>query len=195
MSDADDPAQEATNPAAQEATGTNPTQQQAESAAPAAGDLASLPEWAQQAIKELRREQAARRKQAQEAADAARQAEEKRLAESQQWQTLAEQRAAEIAGLRPVADRYEALSSEITAALEAEIKTWPAEVIALRPPDADAVALMTWAKTARPLAAKLANAGKPAAPGQGQPPPPAGQSDRAASERAKVAAAQVRNRF
>ncbi len=191
----DDPAQEATNPAAPEATGTNPTQQPAGDAAPAAGDLASLPEWAQQAIKELRREQAQRRTQAKEAETAARQAEEKRLAESQQWQALAEQRATEISGLKPVAERYEALSSEITAALEAEIKTWPAEVTALRPPDADAVALMTWAKTARPLAAKLANAGKPAAPGQGQPPPPAGQSDRAASERAKVAAAQVRNRF
>lgn len=183
MPDADNQAPAATNPEAPAASGSNnPTPQQQPDAAPAAGELASLPEWAQTVIKDLRREQAQRRKQAQEAEAAAKTAEEQQLAARQEWQKLAEQRAVELANLTPVAERYAALSSEITAQLEAEIKTWPAEVTALRPPDADAAALMAWAKTARPLAQRLTQAAQPPVPGQGQPPKPAGQGGQDAAK-------------
>ena len=192
-----DPAQAATNPEAQAAAGSNnpAPQQQADTQAPAAGELSSLPEWAQLVIKDLRKEQAARRKQAQEQADAAKAAEEQQLAARQEWQKLAESRAAKLAELEPTAERYAALSGEITAQIDAEIKAWPAEVQALRPADADAVTLMAWAKTARPLAQKLTQAGTPPAPGQGQPPKPAGQTDRQDAERQKAALAQARSRF
>ncbi len=191
-----DPAQTATDPVAQAAAGTtNPTPTTTTDPAQAAADIDALPAWAQQTIRDLRKEQASRRKAAQDAEAAAKAAEEKQLAERQEWQKLAEQRAAELASLTPVAERYAALSSEITAQIEAEIKTWPAEVIALRPADADAVALMTWAKTARPLAQKLTTAGQPPAPGQGQTPKPAGNASRADVNRQQAASAQVRSRF
>lgn len=183
MPDADNQAPAATNPEAPAASGSNnPTPQQQPDAAPAAGELASLPEWAQTVIKDLRKEQAQRRKQAQEAEAAAKTAEEQQLAARQEWQKLAEQRAVELANLTPVAERYAALSSEIAAQLEAEIKTWPAEVTALRPPGADAAALMAWAKTARPLAQRLTQASQPPVPGQGQPPKPAGQGGQDAAK-------------
>lgn len=100
----------------------------ADDSPPASGqadDVASLPQWAQEIIRQARSDAAERRvalkKQQEEQAtrDAA------RLAEEGKWKELAEARAKELDALKPVSDRAAALEAKIQATNEARIKRIP----------------------------------------------------------------------
>ena len=131
----------------------------------------ALPSWAQKMIADLRGEAANNRKKVQ---DERKQAEEKRLADQQQWEQLANQRAAEIAALSEQNTRLQALADRIRSEIDAEAKAWPAEIAALRPQTDDPAQLLEYREKARVLVGKLNAAANPA-PGNGKTPTPAGQ--------------------
>lgn len=140
----------------------------------------ALPAWAQKMIADLRGEAASNRKKVQ---DERKQAEEKRLADQQQWEQLATQRAAEIAALSEQNARLQALADRIRGEIDAEAKAWPAEIAALRPATDDPAQLLEYREKARVLVGKLSAAANPA-PGNGKAPTPAGQG-RADMEKAR----------
>ena len=140
----------------------------------------ALPAWAQKMIADLRGEAASNRKKVQ---DERKQAEEKRLADQQQWEQLATQRAAEIAALSEQNTRLQALADRIRGEIDAEAKAWPAEIAALRPATDDPAQLLEYRERARVLVGKL-NAATNPAPGNGKAPTPAGQG-RADMEKAR----------
>ncbi len=143
----------------------------------------SLPAFAQKMIKELRDENKKRR----EALDEAkRKAEEDKLAETQQWQTLAEKRAAELSEAQAKIAALDAVSARVMSSAEAEIEKWPAEIKALRPAEANAAALLDWIDTARPLVAKLT--APPPAPGAGPTPKPSSAGNLSADLRQRAQA-------
>lgn len=155
-------------------TGQEPAAQSAELAAitPTGQEpngLDALPESIRKLIADLRAENAAHRRAKQESEAAAKQAEEKRLEAERRFEELAQQRAARIAELEPVANRYEALAAKLTADMEREIAKLPAEIKALRP-EGDLETLIEWTEKAKALAAKMQAA---AAPGHAAPPRPA----------------------
>jgi hypothetical protein len=89
-------------------------------------------------------------------ADAKRLADEKALADSGSWQTLAEQRAAEVETLKQAATTAAAYAKLLNGQASAEIADWPEEVKALDPGEKDVEARMTWLVKSRPLAKRLA---------------------------------------
>lgn len=114
------------------------------------------------------------------AADDKRAADEKALADNAQWQTLAEQRAQELATAKAQADLVEGYAKRLNALVEAEIATWPDEVKALDPGAKQVDARLDWLERSRPLAKKLASLPKAPATEAGTgsttpPPAPAGQ--------------------
>jgi len=130
-----------------------------------------------------------RRKSDEAAKKAAADAEARTLAEQGKYKELYETAQQRLDELTPFKDRYEALASAQRAALMAEVEKWPAEVRSLLPgEEAEVGALNDAVIKARPLVAALQARGE-AAPGQGQPPKPAGQggkqaeADRRAFER------------
>ena len=145
--------------------------------------LDTQPEWVQKLVRDLRKENEKRR----QAMDSERQqAEEKRLADEKKWQELAEARERERDELKPYRERYEALAAQQRAVLMTEVAKWPAEVRALLPgEDADVSALADAVTKARPVVAALASR-QEAAPGQGQPPKPAGFGGATAAAQAEV---------
>lgn len=139
----------------------------------AAGKVEELPDWAQSIIKELRGENAKRRKAEQEQAAAAAKAEEERLAQQNEWQKLAEQRQARIAELEPLTERTAKLEALLAQQLASAIKDWPAELKQLDPGDgADLLARLDWMQKSQPLAQKLMD--RPTTPGNVPPPKPNG---------------------
>ena len=88
--------------------------------------MESLPEAARKLIADLRAENAAHRRAKQESEAAAKTAEDKRLEAEKQFEQLAQQRAARIAELEPIASRYESLAAKLTADMEREIAKLPA---------------------------------------------------------------------
>lgn len=140
----------------------------------------ALPSWAQKMIADLRGEAATNRKKVQEER---KQAEEKRLADQQQWEQLATQRAAEIAALNEQSTRFQALADRIRGQIDAEAKTWPDEIKALRPQTDDVTMLLEFQERARVLVGKLNAASNPV-PGNGKTPTPVGQG-RADHEKAR----------
>lgn len=143
----------------------------------------SLPAWAQEHIKKLRKENEKRRQDA----DAERtKAEETRLAEQQKWQELAAKREQERDELKPYRERYEALANQRRAELMAEVAKWPAEVKALLPGDAADVTVLADAVTkGRALVTALAGKMEAAAtPAHGNTPPPAGKAGMGAEQEA-----------
>lgn len=93
-------------------------------------------------------------------------ADEKALADKEEWKTLADNRATEIATLKASLAEYETLREGINAMITAEIEKWPAEVKDLDPGADNVAARLAWATKGRVLAAKLAGATP-------VPPPPA----------------------
>jgi len=156
------------------ATGTTlaaaATAQDAAPTTPAEESVASLPEWAQKMVSDLRQENANRRKREQEAKV---KADEDKLAAERKWQELAEQRGQEIAALKTTAERYTVLSGQLRTQVEAEIAQWPDEVKGLKPAGDDVEAIVEWVEKARPIVSKLKAA--PPAPGQGAAPRPSAQ--------------------
>jgi colicin import membrane protein len=103
------------------------------------------------------------------AAELKRKADEEAAAKNGEWQTLAEQRAADLATrdaeletLRGQAKAAERYAEALNAQLEAELATWPAELLALDPGKKDLDARRAWIDKSRPLAQKLGL--KPKAP-------------------------------
>lgn len=188
-------AEEQQQPPAPAAGTQQETQPQPDAGTQQAADVASLPAWAQTLIGELRRENAQRRTTERQQAQQAQQAEEQRLQQREQWQQLAEQRGTRITELEQTAAAYDALSQEITTALEAEIANWPEEVRAMRPAGSDAAALMAWTRTARPLIQKLTTTAPAPAPGHTSAPRPAGTSSATQREQAQQALAKTRATF
>lgn len=110
-------------------------------------------------------------------------ADEKALADKEEWKTLADTRASEIATLKASLAEYETLREGINAMITAEIEKWPAEVKDLDPGADNVAARLAWATKGRALAAKLAGATPvppPPAPNtqQGKKPPTAGSGAR-----------------
>lgn len=142
----------------------------------------ALPSWAQKVIADLRGEAATNRKKVQE--EERKQAKEKRLADQQQWEQLATQRAAGIAALSEQNTRLQALADRIRSEIDAKAKASPARAIpALRPATDDPAQLLEYREKARVLVGKLNAASNPA-PGNGKTPTPAGQG-RADMEKAR----------
>lgn len=91
-------------------------------------DLSSLPADVQRYIDELKAESIKHRRQAKAQEDAARKAEEQRLAEAQEWKTLAEQRAARLAELEAIREQADAIQEAFAASVEARLKDVPKEL-------------------------------------------------------------------
>lgn len=136
------------------------------------GSVDELPEWAQGVISDLRSENAKHRQAKKEAEAQAAKAEEERLAKQEEWQELAQKRQERIGELEPQAELAAQYEEMVIAQVESEIEDWPDEAKALIPDDADTMAMIAAVKRARPLVAKLADAGP--APGNGPGPKPAG---------------------
>ncbi len=94
---------------------------------PQAGSTIDLP-TALALIDELRRENAGHRKAKNAAEAATKAAEEKRLTEQQEWQKLAEARAADLAKLAPIAEQHEAITAAFNASLDNRLKQIPDDV-------------------------------------------------------------------
>lgn len=108
-------------------------------------------------------------------AELKRKADEQAAEAAGQWQTLAEQRAAEVASLRTASETTQAQLTTALALIEAEaerrIKALPAEIRAMKP-EGDAIAIYSWLPKAETAASKLA--GQPATPPAGTPAGPRG---------------------
>ncbi len=91
-------------------------------------DLSSLPADVQRYIDELKAESIKHRRQVKAQEDAARKAEEQRLAEAQEWKTLAEQRAARLAELEAIREQADAIQEAFAASVEARLKDVPKEL-------------------------------------------------------------------
>src|SRR5262245_43312113 len=96
-------------------------------------DLDTLPDWARSEIKELRGEARERRLNAREADRIAKETREKDLADQQQWQKLAQERADELGKVKPKADQYDELAELFDKQYAAEVKDWPVELLEMAP--------------------------------------------------------------
>lgn len=88
-------------------------------------EIKDLPPDVQDYIHELNRENAKWRTEKKKAEEAARKAEEARLEGLQEWKTLAEKRAAQLAELEKVREQADAIEAAFTAGLEARLKAIP----------------------------------------------------------------------
>lgn len=183
--------QEGTTPTGQAPAANEPKTTTTTQADQAPASVDALPDWAKSLIAELRNENAAHRKAKQKADDEAKAAEEQRLAAEKQFEQLANQRAARVAELEPIAERYNALAAKLTADLESQIEKLPAEIKQMKPANADLDDLIDWAEKARQLAAKMQAA---ASPGHGAAPKAADAQARPAITQAQAIAA-MRSKF
>jgi hypothetical protein len=87
--------------------------------------------------------------------DEKRAANEARLKEQGEFKTIAEQKEAELAELRPKAEIADQLAARMNAAIDAEVQAWPKEVTDMDPGAADVSARLAWQEKARPLAQRL----------------------------------------
>lgn len=149
-----------------------------------------LPAAAQEMIRSLRRESAGYRIERNEERARAAAAVEAAAAAATRL-TDAESRAAAAAA---DAASYRTIGAAVTAEIEREIATWPAEVLSLRPAAAAAPDLIAWRDAHRPIVARI-QAAQPAA-GQTPAPSPAGSASRAPDRQlADDAARKIRSTF
>lgn len=134
--------------------------------------MEDLPGGAQAYIKQLRDENADRRKALTAAEDAARQREQARLQEEGKWKELAQAREAELAKIAPYQERAQALEAMIRAGNETRIKAIPESMRGIVPTDYPPEKLSGWLdanwqllqpKPAPNLDAGAGGGGKPAA--------------------------------
>jgi hypothetical protein len=109
-------------------------------------------------------------------AQAERQAHEAALVEQQKWQELAEQRAAELAKLTPVAERVTALESLMSAQISARAAALPPALRELEPVDAPIETRLAWLEKAHAAAQQFAGAGVVGAGGNPRPAASAGRT-------------------
>jgi hypothetical protein len=100
-----------------------------------------------------------------------RQAEEAALMQRQEWQKVAEQRAAELEKLQPVQERVTALESLIAAQISARSAQLPPALRDLEPVEAPIEQRLVWLEKAQAAAAQFS---AQAAPGAAGSPRPAG---------------------
>ena len=101
---------------------------------------AFTPEYVQQ----LRQEAASYRTKLREFEESQRKAEEARLAQQQEWQRLAEQRATEIESLKPYQEKYTAVVEAMRAGNEKKLQAIPDAMKSLVPPIEDPATLGQW---------------------------------------------------
>ena len=109
-------------------------------------------------------------------AQAERQAHEAALVEQAKWQELAEQRAAELAKLTPVAERVTALESLMSAQISARAAALPPALRELEPVDAPIETRLAWLEKAHAAAQQFAGAGVVGAGGNPRPAASAGRT-------------------
>jgi hypothetical protein len=109
-------------------------------------------------------------------AQAERAAQEAALVEQQKWQELAEQRAAELAKLTPVAERVTALESLMSAQISARAAALPPALRELEPVDAPIETRLAWLEKAHAAAQQFAGAGVVGAGGNPRPAASAGRT-------------------
>ena len=109
-------------------------------------------------------------------AQAERQAHEAALVEQQKWQELAEQRAAELAKLTPVAERVTALEALMSAQISARAAALPPALRELEPVDAPIETRLAWLEKAHAAAQQFAGAGVVGAGGNPRPAASAGRT-------------------
>ncbi len=155
-----------------------------------AGDFATLPPAAQDMIRSLRRESAGYRVERNDLRS--------QLATAQAASALAtanaEQAAQQAAAALADAATYRTLGDRIVAEIDAEIRTWPAEVIALKPASATAPELIAWRDLHRPIAARLTEP-KPSAGQMPTPQPNGSASSATARQLAEQATTKIRSTF
>jgi hypothetical protein len=135
--------------------------------------ISSLPADVQDYIKRLRDEAEEANKQKKAEARAKQQAEEERLKQQGEFKQLAEQHAARVQELEPVATRYSQLSLLVASQIEAQIKDWPQEVKAFDPGnDAPVEERLAWIEKSRPLIEKLQQQARSSNPGNSPNPRP-----------------------
>lgn len=155
-----------------------------------AGDFATLPPMAQDMIRQLRRESAGYRVERNDLRS--------QLATAQAASALAtasaEQAAQQAAAALADAATYRTLGDRIVAEIDAEIRTWPAEVIALKPASATAPELIAWRDLHRPIAQRLTDP-KPSAGQMPTPQPNGSASSATARQLAEQATTKIRSTF
>jgi len=125
---------------------------------PESNSVDDLPSWAQDMIRGLRDEAAARRVALKKHEEEARQREQARLAEQGQWKELAESRAKELNDLQPYRDRAEALETMLRDSNKHRMEQIPEDMRALVPTDYAPEKLASW------LDANISRLTKPVAP-------------------------------
>ena len=95
-------------------------------------------------VDELRQEAAAARVKLKEFEEGQRKAEEERLTQQQEWQRLAEQRAAEIESLKPYQEKYTAVVEAMKVGNEKKLQAIPDTMKSLVPPIEDPATLGQW---------------------------------------------------
>jgi hypothetical protein len=109
-------------------------------------------------------------------AQAERAAQEAALVEQQKWQELAEQRAAELAKLQPMAERVTALEALMSAQISARAAALPPALRELEPVDAPIETRLAWLEKAHAAAQQFAGAGVVGAGGNPRPAASAGRT-------------------
>lgn len=95
-------------------------------------------------VQQLRQEAASYRTKLREFEEAQKAEETKRLEQQQEWQKLAEQRAAEVDALRPYQEKYNAMLEAIKAGNEKRVEQVPETMRTLIPPIDDPATLSQW---------------------------------------------------
>jgi len=113
------------------------------------------------------------RKKQKEQEEAALLSAQKQLEEQGQFKALAEQHAARVQELEPVAQRYHDLSLLVAGQIEDQIKDWPTEIKAFDPGnDAPVEERLAWIEKSRPIITKLQQQGQGQRPGNAPNPVP-----------------------
>jgi hypothetical protein len=129
----------------------------------------------QQKITELERDNRNYRIQRKQQEEAAQKAEQQRLKEQGEYKQLAEQHAARVQELEPVAQSYAQLAELVSGQIESQIKDWPAELKAFDPgKDAPIESRLAWLEKSKPLLEKLMQQVRSTQPGNAPSPRPAG---------------------
>jgi DNA repair exonuclease SbcCD ATPase subunit len=129
----------------------------------------------QQKITELERDNRNYRVQRKQQEEAAQAAEQQRLKEQGQFKQLAEQHAARVQELEPVAQSYTQLAELVSGQIESQIKDWPAELKAFDPgADAPIEQRLAWLEKSKPLLEKMQQQVRTQQPGNVPNPRPAG---------------------
>ena len=98
-------------------------------------------------VVELRQEAASYRTKLKEFEEQRRQENDQRLAQQNEWQKLAEQRAAEVESLRPYQERYETIIANLKANNERRLEAVPENMRTLIPPIDDPGTMAQWLDT------------------------------------------------